>query len=595
MTEFVVYEDSPLAEYLESIESNEKTVKLPQIYTGHRPAESRPVLGRMSTAIYRFWRRSFFHDTFSVSLPIAEETAFEEKFKYLIVTSPLLNEILSVHTKQHLAAELPFSFSADRPSSHVGTLATIAGLLLAFGTERIVQPRNQIMPVPVTITLSSSVSLFFVYRHMRRSWIRQLYQTALSRLQTLVEECDRLDTRIHRALITIQEIELVSRGYRLSTPLSPISRIEQTSKSRRCMALRQRLAGLLRKAFMVYEEAIMDLSDQVNKTNVSRLYEMYNVRSIASLSAVGSALDRDEEAPLGLDYLKQLAQLMHSKRRECMMQFLALDIMTEAHDSVRGDYENGWHAVNMVLFRLVTETKAFATESKEALDNELCKPTATPETDAPSMPASPVADGRLRQFIHRLSSLDQQIRTFEAKIYLCHDDIRHISAGSATDDELKNHLLREYQSLQTDMSNIAIEWQMGRDALQQFLEPSNLATPVHSPVQTPVKEEDEEDIMMMMTPRSLDKDLVTSEDVSDVGHLPLPSKAELFEATADVVEPNTTAERSRKSRQERIADMKLKREEVARVNSTKHDSQTMVHELKTVLDRRVADLDSQDK
>ncbi|KAL0090766.1 Mysoin-binding motif of peroxisomes-domain-containing protein [Phycomyces blakesleeanus] len=557
MTEFVVYEDSPLAEYLESIESNEKT------------------------------------DTFSVSLPIAEETAFEEKFKYLIVTSPLLNEILSVHTKQHLAAELPFSFSADRPSSHVGTLATIAGLLLAFGTERIVQPRNQIMPVPVTITLSSSVSLFFVYRHMRRSWIRQLYQTALSRLQTLVEECDRLDTRIHRALITIQEIELVSRGYRLSTPLSPISRIEQTSKSRRCMALRQRLAGLLRKAFMVYEEAIMDLSDQVNKTNVSRLYEMYNVRSIASLSAVGSALDRDEEAPLGLDYLKQLAQLMHSKRRECMMQFLALDIMTEAHDSVRGDYENGWHAVNMVLFRLVTETKAFATESKEALDNELCKPTATPETDAPSMPASPVADGRLRQFIHRLSSLDQQIRTFEAKIYLCHDDIRHIR--SATDDELKNHLLREYQSLQTDMSNIAIEWQMGRDALQQFLEPSNLATPVHSPVQTPVKEEDEEDIMMMMTPRSLDKDLVTSEDVSDVGHLPLPSKAELFEATADVVEPNTTAERSRKSRQERIADMKLKREEVARVNSTKHDSQTMVHELKTVLDRRVADLDSQDK
>ncbi|KAI9030716.1 Mysoin-binding motif of peroxisomes-domain-containing protein [Phycomyces nitens] len=583
MTEFVVYEDSPLAEYLESIESNEKTVKLPRLY--NKPAEP-SVFGKVSTAIYRYWRRSLFHDTFSVSLPIAEETAFEEKFKYLIVTSPLLNEILSVHTKQHLAAELPFSFSADRPSSHVGTLATIAGLLLAFGAERFVQPKNQIMPVPVTITLSSSVSLFFVYRHMRRSWIRQLYQTALSRLQTLVEECDRLDTRIHRALITIQEIELVSRGYRLSTPLSPISRIEQTSKSRRCMALRQRLAGLLRKAFMVYEEAIMDLSDQVNKTNVSRLYEMYNVRSIASLSAVGT-LDRDEEAPLGLDYLKQLAQLMHSKRRECMMQFLALDIMTEAHDSVRGDYENGWHAVNMVLFRLVSETKGFATESKEALDSELCKTTSTPETDTP-MPASPVADGRLRQFIHRLSSLDQQIRTFEAKIYLCHDDIRHISAGSTTDDELKSHLLREYQSLHTDMGNIAIEWQMGRDALQQFLEPSNLATPVHSPVQTPVKED--------MPRGSLDQvnDLVTSEDVSDMCHLPLPSKPELFEATADVVEPNTT-ERSQKSRQERIADMKLKREQVARVNSTKVDSQTMVHELKTVLDRRVADLDSKDQ
>ncbi|KAI7871861.1 Mysoin-binding motif of peroxisomes-domain-containing protein [Spinellus fusiger] len=315
-------------------------------------------------------------DTFSVSLPIAEEVAFEEKFKYLIVTSPLLNEILSVHTKQHLKQEPSFSFSSNRPRNHAGTLATLAGFCMAFGVERWVRPRpprwsSIPLPMPMTSTAAIPVSLFFVYRHGKRSSIRQSYQTALSRLQTLVEECHRLDTRIHRAINTIQEVELVSRGYRLSTPLSPISRIEQTSKSRHCMALRQRLVGLLRKAFMVYEEAIMDLSDLVNKPVVARFYDMYNVRSIASLSAVSHR--ESEESLLSLEYIRELAQLMHAKRRECMIHFLSLSSATEAHDSLHRHYENEWHAVNKVLNTLASETKAFTVETKEAVDQELSK------------------------------------------------------------------------------------------------------------------------------------------------------------------------------------------------------------------------------
>lgn len=176
--------------------------------------------------------------------------------------------------------------------------------------------------------------------------------------------------------MTIQEIELVSRGYRLSTPLSPISRIEQTAKSRRCVTLRNRLAAVLRRAFIVYEEAIIDLIEHVNKSNLSRLYDMYNVRSIASLSAVDRMDENESEATAAgtsLERLRALAQLMHAKRRECMMQLLALDIMSEGHDSVRRDYEKRWKAVNSVLATLAEETRKFVGDVVDALGNELCK------------------------------------------------------------------------------------------------------------------------------------------------------------------------------------------------------------------------------
>lgn len=182
-----------------------------------------------------------------------------------------------------------------------------------------------------------------------------------------MEHSETLDSKVHRALITIQEIELVSRGYRLSMPLSPVSRIEQTSKARRCIALRSRLSSILRRAFIIYEEAIIDLVGHVDKNGVSRLYDMYNVRSVASLSAV----EHDDET--SLEFLRALAQLMHTKRRECMMQFLALNIVSEGHDSVRRDYESSWRAVTTVLGNVETETISFVNQILDALDTELCK------------------------------------------------------------------------------------------------------------------------------------------------------------------------------------------------------------------------------
>ncbi|KAI8374130.1 Mysoin-binding motif of peroxisomes-domain-containing protein [Radiomyces spectabilis] len=573
MTDFIIYEDTPLADYMESIESMEQPVKLPPRPLPGQGGDQRPSFAQWSEMLYQHWRSSIVHDIFSISLPLAEETAFEEKFKYLIVTSPLLNEVLSVHPKQKHQAELPFS-TICHSRSGIGQAIALSGVLLAFGAEKWLAKSRA--SYPVTALLATGATIFFSYRHMRRTWIRKLYDAALTKLQTFIDECIVLDTKVHRAMVTIQEIELVARGYRLSSPLSPISRIEQSRKSKRCMMLRNRLVAILRRAFIVYEEGIIDLMDNVQRENLSRLYDMYNIHSVASLSAADKWAEDDA---ISLDYIKNLAQLMHAKRRECILQFLALRVMTEEHDSVRLNYETGWRSVNLVMDKLVKDTKVFVTDLQKSLETELY--TATPETSSSKASST---DSRLRPFIHRLAIFEQQLRTMEAKIYLCNDDVRQLDQDSS---EVRERLQKEYESIQRDLNQLAVEWEAGHASLLSFLDPSLSPSPSPSSL---TDQEVDDNCAFLDLDNDKPRTFIDVQDASDYLELPLPAKASVFEAISEVVERNTT-ERSRKSRAERIAEMRAKREEEAREKTERLYSQTIMHELKDVLDRRVEELD----
>ncbi|CAO3576811.1 unnamed protein product [Absidia cylindrospora] len=636
MSEFVVYEDTPIAEYLNSIESGESSVKPAPLHLGIHQADMKPktfTIAQLSESLYRYWRQSLFHDTFSVSLPIMEEMAFEEKFKYLIVTSPLLNDTLSAHPKQKQQKQRRQSSTGPPPfhataahtrAGRMGTMATLSGLLAAIGLERFFpfsqyqhQHRHQhhqvesaalvtkaITPT-ITMALASGVSLYFIYRHLRRSSIRKLYQCALTQLQNVLEQSQLLDGKVHRALLTIQEIELVSRGYRLSTPLSPISRIEQASKSKKCARLRIQLAGLLRHAFIIYEEAIIDMTDRVNKPTLSRLFDMYNIHSVASLSAASIPTEHnntstDNENDITLDYLKTLAHLMHLKRRECMLQFLALSVMTGGHDSIRNGYEAGWRNINTVLVTLGKETKDFVNQIVEAMEIEFSKSSALAMENASDASLSTPTD--TRQFIHRLSTLDQHLRTMEARVYLCNDELQKRqralskSPNSQTAEEMaleQQQLKMEYMAMEKDIQQLAMEWESGKTALDSLLTPAlpvintndMSPAPLPTPSMTPTADHDHHPFIV-----------VNAYEASELLDLPLASKPSIYESLDDDLLDNAatngaSADQPKKSRMERIAEMKQKREQEAKEKSSKLDSQTYVYELKNVLDRRIQELD----
>lgn len=63
--------------------------------------------------------------------------------------------------------------------------------------------------------------------------------------------------------------------------------------------------------------------------------------------------------------------------------------------------------------------------------DDVDKPTAKDDRQQ-LLNSNTVQDGRLRPFVHRLASLDQQMRTVEAKFYLCNDDIRQLTQQGKT-------------------------------------------------------------------------------------------------------------------------------------------------------------------
>lgn len=152
-----------------------------------------------------------------------------------------------------------------------------------------------------------------------------MHQIALSQLQAFIAASDTFDTKIHEA-------------------------IERSNKS---PCTHRRVSTVLKRAFMLYDKTTSQLI--IHKRNLSSLYDMYNVHSIPSLEHTDNSLD-------------QLAQMMHLKRRECMVHFLALDVMTKHHDSIRVGYEQGWKSVNDILNYLTICTE----EMVAALDSKQC-------------------------------------------------------------------------------------------------------------------------------------------------------------------------------------------------------------------------------
>ncbi|KAI8071716.1 Mysoin-binding motif of peroxisomes-domain-containing protein [Gongronella butleri] len=630
MAEFVVYEDTPIADYLQDIDSGESIVKPVPLQLGIHPSpmgNKDRITVRFYDHIYRVWRRSLVRDTFSISLPASEEAAFEEKFKYLIVTSPLLNEnTLSAHTKSSTSAGTSSSSSSSalQPlqytrsqtlSTRIGTFAVLSGLLIALGLERLLPikatvtptthdtptaPSSALIAAPtITLSLASSISLFFIFRHLRRSSLRRLFNHALSQLQDLLETCQQLDSKIHRALLTIQEIELVARGYRLSAPLSPISRIEQSSKSRRCARLRAHVAALLRRAFILYEEAIIDMTAHVHKPTLSRLFEMYNIHSIASLSSASLDLHDDDDTAsyITLDYLKSLAHLMYAKRRECLLQFLALNVMADIRDTPVKRSTAVWKTITATLSSLGKDSHAFLDGLVAAMNDEF----HVPATDIGAQASG--SDPPTRQFVHRLAILEQQLRTMGARIYLCNDECRRRvvhepSSGSADDTDAtldRDRLRKEYLALERDMQQIINEWEAGRHALEELLAPPPSASSSSS---TPLSGEEDETLPSPVPSPTITPEgtapafVVNSDETPELSSLPLPAKASIFESIADILDDHAPISPTpKKSRAERIQEMKIKREQEAKEKASRTDSASMVHELKNVLDRRTQDLD----
>ncbi|KAG0329283.1 hypothetical protein BGZ99_002833 [Dissophora globulifera] len=292
MADTVVYEDSPLAQYLQEIQGEQQygtglqhtTVPVnepdpPPAFIGTRLAHS---AADMVTQLVEYLTH-----TFSSSATDAEDAEFEERFKYFICTSPFLNRAVTLQhshergrrTDMPLTLEYASKFNPGRFGYALG-FGTLATLLVRLVLSRTRAARLPWMKPFLSRTAAFSLafaSSAWMLRILQRRNIQVTQNQALQSLQQLVNQCQALDAKVNRAIMVIQEIELISRGYRLSTPLAPISRIEQASKTRRCNIVRAQLVAALAKSGGLFQRSTETLQSHIDHKRLSTLLDMYNI------------------------------------------------------------------------------------------------------------------------------------------------------------------------------------------------------------------------------------------------------------------------------------------------------------------------------
>lgn len=151
----------------------------------------------------------------------ADSTSFLEQFRYIIVASQLLGERPNLGAYQHsvsftvnnttsetLALQLsPFGISLTGLTAFV--LAWVAHWVRTLNIEDI-DTRSVLLYIAILTTFTTG-SYFFA----QRQWLKYVRNQAIHNASTLVTSAQLFNTTASSAIALIQEVELVSRGYRM--------------------------------------------------------------------------------------------------------------------------------------------------------------------------------------------------------------------------------------------------------------------------------------------------------------------------------------------------------------------------------------------
>ncbi|GAB5592061.1 hypothetical protein Unana1_06961 [Umbelopsis nana] len=379
---------------------------------------------------------------FSTSLPPAEEHAFEEHFKYVIATSGILREVPSTQMAQHTARTTENQENGYAPQAgyqHISPAVFLSPVLLALALRPlgIGLPWLTAVPSTLTILLTLVTCSFFWFRHLKHVAIRKHYATAIARLEQLSSSADEFDSELSSRLRAYIDMESQEEG---SLELDRLDNDHEKS-----VAV---LTAILRQQFDQYQEFIEKLLPYVDQTHKSRLFDMYNIDP-----NLQSGFAEDEIHP-SANYVEKLAQQLHWKRRECMAQLLALDIMTEEIDSNRIDYEKIWSFVNTWLQDLLIVARSNTKKVKDISYNK----------SVSSVPSKQPLGTDSQLLLQKLTALDRDMRRVRDKMHICQNEIR---AGSLNPQRSKLKLVKQFESISKDFSHIMQEWAEGKESLMK--------------------------------------------------------------------------------------------------------------------------------
>ncbi|KAJ4325866.1 hypothetical protein N0V94_000428 [Neodidymelliopsis sp. IMI 364377] len=509
----------------------------------------------------------------------ADNERFLEHFRYLVVASQLLGEQSSLRT-----AAFPnypnggrpgpeFKVATISPTGATLTAATAFTLvwLIHWSRQRSGFSKARFVVVFVVFTVVATAS----YAYIRRQWLQTLRHQAVENASALVTNLQAFEASTSSALALIQEVELVSRGYRLSMPLPPISRIEEKGQARRCQRLRRSLRAAFAAIIPVLSRECQTLKRLVLEDDIEKYLDVYEISNPDLQEAAQGYSESEFEEAGSLKALRTLQYRLSTLRRVYLCSLLALQA-----DGGKADFSR-WGTVVDSMIAVAAPTGEWSERFNNVLAEEEQFVIPSPNKLHPT-------PGRenLRNSVRKLSGLSQGIRGLQAKMQVLREETNKSLEDTEDVTELGGHLMVQYDSIGADLRSLIQAWEAGRNALALNIErherrisqasSSGLRSPVPSlGGLTAVDEGSPSDALRALNGETLSPQ--QSAPPSDQGS---NSDDEVFEAIAI---PKT---RATMSREERMQKIQADRARQASLREQREASNNMLRELESVINLR---------
>jgi hypothetical protein len=152
----------------------------------------------------------------AASIDRADNAKFLEQFRYTIIASQLLSGHSGLGQSQ-LGNNAPISLTTE-DGSLLSTEGIVASILAALAVAVVL---SWVLGSGVTkkrlvfLVLLCAAAVLLGQVYMKRQWLRYRRSQSLSEITSFIEHSHNFDSVSGAALSLIQEVELVSRGYRL--------------------------------------------------------------------------------------------------------------------------------------------------------------------------------------------------------------------------------------------------------------------------------------------------------------------------------------------------------------------------------------------
>ncbi|KAI8887950.1 hypothetical protein K501DRAFT_241375 [Backusella circina FSU 941] len=338
------------------------TTYIPQILS-----TTRRFLIRIWTPLEYRWSR-YTKSLLSLSLSPAEQTAFEEQFKYLIVTSPLLNDMPFQPALDFTPTPMPPKQANNAMLFRVLTVSMIH-LILGLCAMTLTTTNYQKDVLLLVLSCTYLSACYFIYRHQRHLQIRRIHVSALDSMHQVISLSQKSDAILTARLDVSFRSHLVSH-------------------------------------FETLSKFVQQLEPLTDTRNLARLRDMYNTKEIPS----SLLLEKEQEEGTDLIY-----SVICWKRREYLIHLL--DVMTSKKEYNRARAIK----INSILVQEYQTLNKTLNRISSSLGDVI--PTSPDVTSDTRSSAS---------LINRLLAVEKHLEDIQVSLFLCKQDMKSLSSGRGT-------------------------------------------------------------------------------------------------------------------------------------------------------------------